>query len=211
VTVNIGEGTSLIAQKLRQYATAVGDPTRGMILVELSRRGEMTGTQLAKRLDLTVNNVYHHLRVLRQLEVIGAPRVVPGDTYVEKYYSINPEISAALRLDPEWYSRARGTLSPEDQQAVIVGVCLTMALLLRQAARDYEEMDPATLDQYVRDQLLMLSTNRISREQLRSRAESVRSLLARAAPDDGGAATTHSDLLLFAALPSPPIEGEQAE
>jgi DNA-binding transcriptional ArsR family regulator len=178
-----------------------------MILVELSRTGEMTGTQLARRLDLTVNNVYHHLRVLRQLGVIGAPRVVPGDTYVEKFYSINPEISAAVRLDPDWYAQTQGKLSPEDQQAVIVGVCLTMALLLQQAARDYEAMDPETLNQYLSDRLLMVSTNRISREQLRSRVESVRGL-AESLGQAGGGAGERTDLMLLAALPSPPAESE---
>ena len=84
-----------------------------MILVELNRAGELTGTQIAKRLDLTVNNVYHHLRVMRQLGVIDPPRIVPGDTYVEKYYSINPELRAALRLDPEWYTKAQEALGPE--------------------------------------------------------------------------------------------------
>src|SRR5207248_140852 len=86
----------VIAQRLSQYAEAMADPTRGMILVELDRAGELTATQLARRLDLSPNNVYHHMRVLLQLEVVDPPRAVPGDTYVEKYYHINPEIRAAL-------------------------------------------------------------------------------------------------------------------
>jgi DNA-binding transcriptional ArsR family regulator len=203
---------SAIAEQLRQYATAIADPTRGMILVELNRAGELTGTQLAKRLDLTVNNVYHHLRVLRQLGVIEPPRVVPGETYVEKYYSINPEIRAALRLDPEWYTRAQETLDAEDQQAVIVGVCLTMALLLRQAARDYQEMDPQALERLVRDEhLLLLSTNRISREDLRFRVAGFRNVLDGANREHAEDLSARTDLMLVAALPAPPIEEEQGE
>jgi DNA-binding transcriptional ArsR family regulator len=196
------QDTTAIADRLRQYATAIADPTRGMILIELNRAGELTGTQIAKRLDLTVNNVYHHLRVMRQLGVIDPPRIVPGDTYVEKYYSINPELRAALRLDPEWYTKAQETLSPKDQQAVVVGVLLTMALLLRRTAQDYQEMDPDALDRHLSDQLAMFSMNQISREQLRFRVGTVRNVLERADRQFAEDLSPRTDLMLVAALPA---------
>jgi DNA-binding transcriptional ArsR family regulator len=192
-----------IADQLRQYATAIADPTRGMILVELNRAGELTGTQIAKRLDLTVNNVYHHLRVMRQLGVIDPPRIVPGDTYVEKYYSINPELRASLRLDPEWYTKAQEALDPEDQQAVVVGVLLTMALLLRRTAQDYQDMDAADLNRHLADQrLAMFSMNQISRAQLRFRVGTVRNVLDRADRQFAEDLSPRTDVMLIAALPS---------
>ena len=78
---------------LRGFIRALSDPTRGAILTELEHSGELTATQLARRLGLTANNVYHHMRVLRELKVVGEPRVVPRETYVEKYYQLAPEVA----------------------------------------------------------------------------------------------------------------------
>lgn len=192
----------VIANQLRQYATAMADPTRGMILTELERAGELTATQLARRLDLSPNNVYHHMRVLLQLEVVDPPRAVPGETYVEKYYHINPQILAALRLDPEWYERVRESLTVEDRQAIIVSICMTMSHLLRQAARDFEGMDATTLDRYVREErLVMLSINRVSREQLTSRLAILRDALTEEDREFAEDLSPQSDLMLIAALP----------
>jgi DNA-binding transcriptional ArsR family regulator len=192
-----------IGEQLHRYALAVADPTRGMILVELSRVGELTGTQLARRLGLTPNNVYHHMRILLQLGVVEPPRVVPAETYVEKFYHVNPAVQAALRLDPEWYDSAPEMITLEDRQAIVVSMCLTMAHLLRQAARDYQQMDPGDLDRAVRDQqLVTLSINRVSRDELTGR---MRAFLASLDETDRKFAedlTPKDDLILFAGLPS---------
>src|SRR5215469_6699259 len=69
-----------LEQLLRNTIEAMLDPTRGAILLELERAGEMTATQLARQLDLTANNVYHHMRVLSRLGILEPPRTVPGKT-----------------------------------------------------------------------------------------------------------------------------------
>src|SRR6476619_903324 len=125
---------------------ALSDPTRGAILTELEHSGELTATQLAKRLGLTANNVYHHMRVLRELQVVGEPRVVPRDTYVEKYYRLAPEVEAALANDPEWRDMAQRELSAEERKELFISMCLEMAQLLQRAARRYAEMDAETFD-----------------------------------------------------------------
>jgi DNA-binding transcriptional ArsR family regulator len=202
--------TTGIADQMRHFATAIEDPTRGMILVELDRAGELTGTQIARRLDLTVNNVYHHLRVLRGLGVIDPPRIVPGDTYVEKYYSINSTLRAALRLDPDWYGEMQDSLTLEDQQAIVVSVCLTMAHLLRQAARDYQAMDPRALDAYMRDQrMFMQMISRVSREQLRYRVDGIHELLERSDREFAEDLSPRTNTMLIATLPALPQAGGQ--
>src|SRR4051794_1988533 len=103
-----------LTEQLRQYAGAMADPTRGTILFELDQAGELTATQLAARLDMPANNIYHHMRVLVRLGVIEKTRIVPGNTYVEKYYAIKQELRATLRLDPSWLERIERTLTPED-------------------------------------------------------------------------------------------------
>jgi DNA-binding transcriptional ArsR family regulator len=192
-----------VADQLQQYATAVSDPTRGMILMELDRAGELTATQLARRLGLTPNNVYHHMRVLRRLDVVEPPRPVPGETYVEKYYRLRPEIQAAVRLEPDWYDQVQTGMTTEDRRAVLASMCLTMAHLLRQAARHYQEMDADTLDEFARQQkLILLSVQEVSRERLQFRLEALREVLAREGEQFAGEPSPPTDLLLIAGLPS---------
>jgi DNA-binding transcriptional ArsR family regulator len=191
-----------IADRLNQYATGISDPTRGMIVLELDRAGELTATQLARRLGLTANNVYHHMRVLLQLGVVGQPRVVPGDSYVEKYYSIDPELQAALRLDQTWYERVGPTLTSEDRRALTISICLTMSELLRRGARNLRAMDEETLSAFLDDpRQHLLCMNRLSPAQLRDRLERVRVVLED--EDRAWAEETdqRTDLFLMAGLP----------
>jgi DNA-binding transcriptional ArsR family regulator len=194
---------SPVEEQLRRYASAISDPTRGMILSELDRAGELTATQLAQRLGLTANNMYHHMRVLLQLGLVEPPRAVPGITYVEKYYRLKPEVRAALRLEPGWLDRAQTAMTVDERKAVVTSVCLTMAHLLRQAARHYEEMDAERFDQLARQQeLLLASIGEMSRERLRFRLEALREVLARERevfPQDPSPPT---DLVLMVSLPA---------
>jgi DNA-binding transcriptional ArsR family regulator len=160
---------------LRQYIKAMSDPTRGEILMELAHAGELTPTQLARRLGLTANNVYHHMRVLRELGVVGPPRAEPRETYVEKYYQITPELLALTRNDPYWVDRTQENMAPGDRKALIIGMYLTVARLLTRAARRYEAMDDAEFEDLIYErQLGMVSVNDLSRERLVRRLASLR-------------------------------------
>jgi DNA-binding transcriptional ArsR family regulator len=198
-----------IADRLHNYATAISDPTRGMILLELDRADELTATHLARRLGLGVNNVYHHMRVLLELGVVDPPRRVPGETYVEKYYRINPELRAAVRLDPAWYNEAQKTMTPEDRQALSVGVCLTMANLLRQTAREYQEMDAERFAQLHDQHTMLLAINRLSRDQLESRLSILRETFAREDWEYAEDVSPRTDLMLLAILPAAHDEGDE--
>jgi DNA-binding transcriptional ArsR family regulator len=193
---------STIGDKLRKYAEAIADASRGMIVVELDRAGELTATQLARRLDQTANNVYHHMRVLRQFGVVDPPRAVPGNTYVEKYYRINPELQLALRLDPEWYARVAPTLTVEARRELIISVMLTMAQLLHRSARDMGEMDVQTFAESIdQERPVSLSIARISRKQLNARLEALWTVLEQ---EDRAWAEDYSprtELMLWAGLP----------
>jgi DNA-binding transcriptional ArsR family regulator len=165
---------------LRGFIRALSDPTRGAILTELEHSGDLTATQLAKRLGLTANNVYHHMRVLRELKVVGEPRVVPRETYVEKYYQLAPEAQALLGSDPEWLDRAQKGLSAEERKELFVSMCLEMAQLLQRAARRYAEMDAETFDTLILQRKLgMLSINELGQARLESRLQPLRDTLRR--------------------------------
>jgi DNA-binding transcriptional ArsR family regulator len=192
-----------LEQLLRNTIEAMLDPTRGAILLELERAGEMTATQLARQLDLTANNVYHHMRVLSRLGILEPPCTVPGKTYVEKYYRVKHELSASTR-DHGWVDRVQRTLTPEERKALFISMCLSMAQMLRHAARRYERMDAEELDAVVhQEQLGMLSINHVSEERLRHRLAGLRELIAREAelfPDEAQA-TSYMHVVLMAALP----------
>src|SRR5215467_14870572 len=170
IAIERGATMDPLSALLRQYIVGLSDATRGAILTELKHSGELTATQLARRLGLTVNNVYHHMRVLTKLGVVERSRVVPGPTYVEKYYRLQPELREVVTRDPDWLDRTQATMTPAERQQLMIGMCLNMAQLLQRAARRYEQMDAEEFDQMARgQQLLMLSINEVSRERLRAR------------------------------------------
>jgi DNA-binding transcriptional ArsR family regulator len=195
-----------LAEQLRSYIVAMAEPTRGAILTELELAGELTPTQIARRLGLTANNVYHHMRVLRRLGVVDPPRAVPRETYVEKYYRVTPELQAAVATDPDWLDRTQATMAPEDRKSLFIGMCLTMAQMLRRAARQYEAMDAEQLDALlVGQQLGMVSINEMGRDQLQRRLKSVRDILHEEYEADRKAGVVkrgpQEDVVLFAGLP----------
>jgi DNA-binding transcriptional ArsR family regulator len=201
--MNTADSSVSIAERLRNYATAIADPSRGMITVELDRAGELTATQLARRLDLTANNVYHHMRVLLRLGVVDTPRAVPGDTYVEKYYRINPELQLALRLDQEWYRRVSPTLTAEARQELAISVCLTMGQLLRRAARDVSELDVDTFARTIdAQQLRSLQITRLSREHLNARLNAAWEVLDREDISWAEDVSPRTELMILAGLPN---------
>ncbi len=189
---------------LRGFIRALSDPTRGAILTELEHSGELTATQLAKRLGLTANNVYHHMRVLRELKVVGEPRVVPRETYVEKYYQLAPEAQEVIGSDPEWLDRVQKGLSAEERKELFVSMCLEMAQLLQRAARRYAEMDAETFDTLIHQRKLgMLSINEMGQARLESRLKSLRDTLRHehesGIADEGPRSQQH--VVLMAGLP----------
>ncbi len=168
-----------IAELLRQYMVAMYDPTRGAILMELGHAEELTPTQIARRLGLTANNVYHHMRVLREMGVVDPPRAVPRETYVEKYYRINADLAAAVNSDPEWLDKTQASQTSADRKALFTGMCMTMAQLLMRAARRYQAMDDEAFERkFYETQDIMASVNSMDHEKLVRRLASLRGILA---------------------------------
>lgn len=197
-------GAETLEELLRSYVTALSDATRGAIVQELGHADELTATQLARRLGLTANNVYHHMRILLQLGVVSPPRAVPGPTYVEKYYRINPELRRATE-DPNWLDRTQTTMTAAERKALVIGMCLMMAHRLQRAARRYEAMDAEAFDQMAyTDQLVMVSINDMGRDRLIARLHALRAMIQREI-EGHPQSETHSpetDMVLMAGLPA---------
>ncbi len=183
---------------LKAYIEAVSEPTRASILMEIEKAGELTATQLAERLDLTPNNVYHHLRVIKRFGVLDEPRVVPGSTYVEKYYRLRAELSEAFK-DPGWLDRAQQDLSVEARQAFWCAFAMVAGQLMIRAAKQYQAMDPATWQETVLQQPTgMISLRELGPSQYQENLATLRAQVVNRPTEDG---EPHQYVLLIAALP----------
>jgi hypothetical protein len=142
------------------------------------------------------------MRVLVQMGVVEPPRSVPGPTYVEKCYHLPDETRAALHLDYAWYERMRDPLTAEERKTLFISFCLNVSNVLRQTARDYESLDVESFDRALRDdKLILVSLNRVGRQQLQSRLSALRSLLADEAREFAEDLSPREDLVVTAALP----------
>ncbi len=190
---------------LRAYIEALSEPTRASILMEIEQRGELTATQLAERLDLTPNNVYHHLRVIKRYGVLAEPRVVPGPTYVEKYYRLRQELRQAFK-DPGWLDRAQQDLSLEARQAFWCAFAMVAGQLMIRAAKQYQAMDPAQWQETVLQHPTgMISLRELGSSQYQENLETLRAQVVNQPIEES---ESHKFVMLIAALPgiwnSPP-------
>ena len=176
------------------YIRALSDPTRGAILIELEHAEELTATHLARRLNLTPNNIYHHMRILLDWGIVAPPRAEPGPTYVEKYYRLQPELKAIVHGDPTWVDRTQVQMSPQERKKLFIGMCLTMSQMLQRAARQYEAMDAAAFDELSFQRGLgMVSLNELSRPRYKRRLAALRRILADEQNDESADDGMHGD------------------
>ena len=192
-----------LGQRLSNLVEALGDATRGAILLELEHPEERTPTQLARALGVSANNVYHHMRVLRRLEVVAPPRAVPGPTYVEKYYRLHPDLVRATR-DPFWLDQVLEGERPDVHRRLMAAELLLLAHLLRRAAAQTETLS----NQQVREQraraLSMVSVGRVSRPRYLKRLERMRAIVSAEGEDGREAAEDRreEDLVIMVGIPA---------
>ncbi len=183
---------------LERYVEALSEPTRANLLLELEDAGELTATQLAKRLNLTVNNVLHHMRILKGYGVLASPRVVPGPTYVEKYYQLHPTIKTAIH-EPGWLDRSQQHMSLGMRQAFWVAFAMTLGQLMIRAAKRYQAMDANTWnDTVLKDSQGMLSLRTLATEQYRQDLALLRQSVVNREHDS----PTDGHVMIIAAFPS---------
>lgn len=182
---------------------ALGDATRGAILLELEHQEERTPTQLARALGLSANNVYHHMRVLRRLEVVAPPRAVPGPTYVEKYYRLHPDLVRATS-DPLWLDQVLEGEQPDVHRRLRAAELLLLANLLRRAAAQTEALTEDQVREQREHALSMVSTARVSRPHYLRRLERMRGIVSgeRGEERDAAGEASAQDLVLMVGIPA---------
>ncbi len=180
---------------LRSYLEALSEPTRASILLELSAAGELTATQIARRLELSVNNVYHHIRALNRLGVLAEPRIVPGPSYVEKYYKVRDIMGMS---DPLWHDNASEGLSPAEQQMHWAAFCAHLGQIFMRAAKRYAALTPEEWERAVfARQTGMLSLRLLDDEHYLEDLNKVRQITSAPNPSDGET----QNVMVIAALP----------
>lgn len=167
-------------EEFKGLADTLADPTRGRIYLTLSTlhlKG-MTATQLAKDLELNVNTIYYHLRLLREVGLVSDPEVVVRDNYIEKYYRLAPQIRAAMRRDPSALDKAMRDLPLEQRQKITVALCSAAAQLFARAARQIEAMPAEKYeDLWCPPALGTISIGHFKREEYQANLEALRQLI----------------------------------
>ena len=192
-----------LGQRLSNLVEALGDATRGAIVLELEHQAERTPTQLARALGLSANNVYHHMRVLRRLEVVAPPRAVPGPTYVEKYYRLHPDLARATS-DPFWLDQVLEGEQPEVHRRLMAAELLLLANLLRRAAAQTEALTEDQVREQREHALSMVSIARLPRSPYLKRLERMRAIVSAERGEALGAADERRgpDLVVMVGIPA---------
>src|SRR5437667_12355256 len=71
--------------------TLIGDETRRKVIY-LLRAKEMTVSQIAAELNLTPQAIYHHIRKLRDSDLVEVAREERVDHFIETYYRATAEM-----------------------------------------------------------------------------------------------------------------------
>ncbi len=91
----------------------------------------MTVTQMSKHIEVSRSNLYHFVSQLVEDGILNEPEVVPKKNYVEKYYSLNPELFGAVQW--EELESHFATLKPEEVRgllrAFLIGQAFNLQLL----------------------------------------------------------------------------------
>ena len=112
----------LVLEEVAAVLKALADPNRLRIL-DLLMEGDSCNCELKEKLGLPPNLLSHHLRVLREVELVDSRRDVVDGRWI--YYSVNKKGVVRWRawfnafLDPARIQERAVLCGPEGQHAVI--------------------------------------------------------------------------------------------
>lgn len=89
------------SNKFEILTRTFSNPTKIGIIMLLAEHNRMTVTEMSKYLDVSKSNLYHFVAQLVSDGVLNEPEVIPKKNYVEKYYTVNPEMVGASD-EEEW-------------------------------------------------------------------------------------------------------------
>lgn len=128
------------------YVEALKNRTRAMIFFQLWRNPEMTATEISKALDEDVDVVYYHMKSLKTLKIVSEPRVEVRGNYLEKYYSLTPEVRERFADVYERANRKLGEMAPEEYRKVLLTAFAVVKSAVVGSANQIEKADTSVID-----------------------------------------------------------------
>jgi len=114
------KGPNKTEDLMEAYVQTMKNATRASIVFHLARKPEMTATELARVLGEDVDVIYYHMKFLRKLGLVSEPRVEVRGNYLEKYYSLMPEMRKSSTEADKSYYRKLKEMDPEEYRKVLL-------------------------------------------------------------------------------------------
>lgn len=103
----------------RETAKLFADETRVKILELLAEEGEMTNSQLARRLNLAKGTITHHLKLLEDAGIVYIGRIEPETHGIPmKFYRLKVELVPFKASQPVKYAPFKEGLKKEVEEAL---------------------------------------------------------------------------------------------
>lgn len=122
------------------------NPTRASIFYLLARRAESTATEISKDLGVDVDVVYYHLKLLRKAGLVSEPRVVVRRNFVEKFYSIRPDLKEKLSRSIRKLAEKEEKLSTEEFRKIALALLSVVQSILTASIRRLKRVDPRVIN-----------------------------------------------------------------
>ena len=146
------------------YAEAFKNTTRAMIVFQLFRKPEMTATEISKALDEDVDLVYYHMKSLKTLGIVSEPRVEVRGNYLEKYYSLAPEVRKRFAEVDKRAKRKWGEMAPEEFRQMLLAASAIVKSVIIGSTNQIEKADTSMIDNLKKKRNLVIGLDYYTKE-----------------------------------------------
>ncbi len=128
------------------YVEALKQRTRAMIVFQLLRNPEMTATEISKALGEDVDVVYYHMKSLKALKMVSKPRVEVRGNYLEKYYSLAPDVRRRFTEVDKSANKKWGEMAPEEYRQILMTAFAHIKSVVVGSANQVEKADTRIIE-----------------------------------------------------------------
>ncbi len=140
------KGSSKIEDLTEAYVQSMKNTTKASIIFQLDRTPEMTATEISKAIDEDVDVIYYHLKYLRKLGLVSKPRVEIRGNYLEKYYSLTPEMRrSSSEADKSYYEKLK-EMDPIEYKKVLLSTFALLKSVVTGSANQIETADARAIN-----------------------------------------------------------------
>ncbi|RLE64884.1 MAG: hypothetical protein DRJ38_04650, partial [Thermoprotei archaeon] len=113
---------------------------------QLVRKREATATEIAKELNIDVDVVYYHLKILRKSNLLSEPRIVVRGNYIEKYYSIRSDFKEKLLDSIKQLAERERKLSIGEYREIVIALLSVVQSIISGSIRKLKEVDEKIIE-----------------------------------------------------------------